>query len=322
MALSIRFRAITLIALSLCRAYVSRGESAAQTQLKTYALPNKPHSADFSPDEELVVTASEKRDDQTDSAKKSFVSLIQIWNFKEQKLVAELSQHTDTDRPVYVRFALDGKTVMALFGGAIHVLRVSDLVELSFFPLAYPVDMERTSRLGPVEKPYVKAMELSPNGRFVAVLWRSQSQLDGKIQIYNLASGRDTVAWDTPQGWISFTRGLVWNSDGKSVLIAIPNETPCASPGKRADIFSFDAKTGEVTKKLATGMLAGSVAVSSDQRVLAVELGCLGTFKNRDPQLKIFDLKTGKHLRNISGPDGVRYMVSASADGNRFLAFT
>jgi len=114
----------------------------------------------------------------------------------------------------------------------------------------------------------------------------------------------------------------VWNPDGKSVLIAIPNDTPCASPGKRADIFSFDANSGAVTKTVATGMLAGSIAATSDQRVLAVELGCLGTFKNRDPQLKVFDLKTGKHLRNISGPDGVRYMVSTSAEGNRFLAFT
>jgi WD40 repeat protein len=313
----------TLFVLFLCGSDIARGESRSpQTQLKTYALPNNTNSADFSPDEELVVTASDKKNDEADSAKKPFLSLIQIWNIKEQKLIAELAQPANRDHRVHVRFALDGKTVVALFDGAVHVLRVSDLDEFSSFPLAYPVDMERTSRLGPVEKPYVKGMELSPNGEFVAILWLSQSQLDGKIQIYNLASGRDTVAWDTPQGWVSFTRGFVWNPDCKSILMAIPNETPCASPGKSADVFSFDANSGAVTKTLATGMLAGSIAVTSDQRVLAVELGCLGTFKNRDPHLEVFDLKTRKRLRDISGPAGVRYIVSASAEGNRFLAFT
>jgi len=204
MALSVRFSAISLISLSLWCFDVKRGETAsAKTELKAYPLPDKPNSADFSPNEELIVTASDRKNDEVDSAKKPFISLIQIWNFKEQKLVAELAQPATRDRRVHVRFALDGKTVVALFNGAIHVLRSYDLGEISFFPLAYPVDMERTSRLGPVEKPYVKAMELSPNGEFVAVLWRSQSsELEGKIQIYNLVSGREMVSWETPQGWM------------------------------------------------------------------------------------------------------------------------
>jgi hypothetical protein len=48
----------------------------------------------------------------------------------------------------------------------------------------------------------------------------------------------------------------------------------------------------------------------------------MGVFTNRNPKLKVFDLITGKHLRDVSGRGaGVRYLVSASADGSRFLAF-
>jgi hypothetical protein len=69
--------------------------------------------------------------------------------------------------------------------------------------------------------------------------------------------------------------------------------------------------------------LAGSIAVNADSRVLAVDHGCLGVFKNRHPKLKIFDFATGKHLRSISAREAsARYAVSTSADGSRFLAFT
>ena len=107
------------------------------------------------------------------------------------------------------------------------------------------------------------------------------------------------------------------------MLIAIPNQSRCSSPGSGPDILAFDAQTGSMKNKIRTGLLAGSIAVSSDSRVLAVGHGCLGVFKNRHPKLKIFDFATGKHLRSVSSREAsARYVVSASADGSRFLAFT
>jgi WD40 repeat protein len=67
----------------------------------------------------------------------------------------------------------------------------------------------------------------------------------------------------------------------------------------------------------------GTIAPSPDSRVLAVDMNVLGVFTNHDPKLKVFDLATGKKLREVSGRGGgIRYLVSASADGRRFLAFT
>jgi WD40 repeat protein len=81
--------------------------------------------------------------------------------------------------------------------------------------------------------------------------------------------------------------------------------------------------TGTIKHKFTTGLLTGSIAVTADGRVLAVDEGCLGVFANHDPKLRVFDLSTGKRIREISGRGaGVRYLVSSSADGSRFLAFT
>ena len=320
-----RFLAAFLTAAVFVTAFSDRASLHSQTPapqkgLKTYALPENTNSADISPNEELVVTSGAARSDLAVSPYKLTASVIQLWKFKEQKLIAEFPD-VGYRIPI-VRFAPDGNNIAVALDQTILVLGVPDLTQISSFPITYPIDMERKSRLGPTEKPFVKEMELSPNGARVAIFWMSQSRMDGKIQIYDLASGEQQVDWDTPERHINFTKGFVWNPDGESILIAIPNEDPCSSPGYRPDVFAFDAKTGEVIKTLTSGLLTGSVAVSSDQRVLAADLNCLGVFKNHDPTLKVFDLQTGKHLRDVSGPAGVRYRVSTSADGTRFLAFT
>jgi WD40 repeat protein len=319
MLLATRLAIAALSTLSLFSAELARSESASpQRQLKTYSLPNSPTSADISPDEELVVIGSQKRNEAADSATEPFVELVQIWKFKEQKLVAEFVEHGETNlQALAVRFAPDGKTVAAMTGRKIHILRVPDLTEISAVSLDWPYGSAQPT----IPKSSPKAMELSPNGDSVAILWKSQMN-HGTIQVYDLSSGTKTLSWSNPPGWIYFTKGFAWNPDGKSLVIAIPNETPCSSPGSRPDIFEFDAKTGAITKQFTSGLLAGGVAVTSDQRVLAVDVNCLGVLKNRDPKLRVFDLKTGKHLRSVPGPAGVRYEVSTSADGNRFLAFT
>jgi len=94
-------------------------------------------------------------------------------------------------------------------------------------------------------------------------------------------------------------------------------------PSNQPDVFAFDVVTGAIKQKFTTGLLTGSIAVSADGRVLAVDENCLGVFANHDPKLRVFDLSTGKRIREVSGRGaGVRYSVSISADGSRFLAFT
>ena len=319
---------------ALLGAYAVLADSAPpQKQLRAYALPGSTQSADISPNEQSVVTVGTRQLDLAAPEKKT---VVQLWNFKEAKQLAEFTTPQSEPRPApqgylldrsrtapIVRFSPDGNAVVALIDRTIHLLRASDLTELRSFALAAPDDETRTSLTGRivVHQPSVGAMELSPDGQVLAVLWVSH-MIHGRIQLYDFSSGKRTLAWDTPIGWLN-SKSLVWSHSGKLLLIAIPNESRCSSPGSGPDIFAFDAQTGSVTSKIRTGLLAGSIAVSSDNRVLAVDHGCLGVLKNRHPKLKIFDLATGRHLRSISSREaGARYVVSASADGSRFLAFT
>ncbi len=184
-----------------------------------------------------------------------------------------------------VRFSPDGNDVVALIARTIHLLRATDLTELRTFSLDAPDDVTRTGLTGRivVHEPSVGAMELAPDGEVLAVLWVS-NMIHGRIQLYDFSSGKRTLTWDTPIGWLN-SKSLVWSHSGKLLLIAIPNQSRCSSPGSGPDILAFDAQTGSMKNKIRTGLLAGSIAVSSDSRVLAVGHGCLGVFKNRHPKL-------------------------------------
>lgn len=319
----------------------SGGPETPRRQLKTYPLHNRPYSADISPDERFVVTHCAVEKEVPGEGKRQFVDVVQMWNFKENKLIAEMplgysDEWEEEGRGVgrlamharAVRFSPDGTLVFAQIGHVVHVLRSGDLTELRRIPMSAPpsaVSTYRTPRgrtMSEIEKPYVRAMEVSPQGGLLAVLW-VRDELYGRIDLYEIGSGRRVQGWDTPFGWVYFTSGLQWEPDGKRLVVAIPNDFPCGSPGTEPDIFEFDVETGMITKKLRTGMLTGCVALAPGNRVLAVDMNCMGVFKNHHPKLKVFDLRTGKHLRNVSGRgSGVRYFVSASADGSRFLAFT
>src|SRR5262249_40138334 len=151
----------------------------------------------------------------------------------------------------------------------------------------------------------------------VAVLW-VRDMLSGTISIYDLATGKPVKSWGTPKGWVSFTNNLAWDAHGTLILVAIPNATPCMSTGSQPDVFAFDVHTGAIKQKFTTGLLAGSIVLTPDSHVLAVDRNCLGVLTNRNPQLRVFDLSTGKNVREVSGRGaGVRYCVTASADGRR-----
>ena len=270
-----------------------------------------------------MVTESTLQSEVNDAAMRQFAEVAQLWNFKEDKLVAEFrlpkvevgqyAKDYSVD-PIragrLVRFTPDGSRVAALVDRRIHVLHAANMKELHSFQLSAPKEFR------------VRAMEVSPTGDLVAVLWVTE-MLHGRVDIYDLASGATVQSWDTPLGWIEFTRGLAWHPNGKLLFLAIPNAPPCTAPTNQPDVFAFDVMTGAIKQKFTTGLLTGSIAVSVDGRVLAVDENCLGVFANHDPKLRVFELSTGKRIREVSGRgSGVRYSVSISADGSRFLAFT
>jgi WD40 repeat protein len=294
-------------------------------QLKTFPLHNNPDSADISPDEQFVVTAIKLPAENVDLRKRQFVKVVQLWNFREDKLVAEfhppqpdvklsadkLSTSTDLSAS-FVRFSQDGTMVVALIQQTLYVLSSNDLSLLRATPISAPSNT--------AERPRIWAFELSPRG-VAAVLWVTGT-LYGTIALHDYASGKFLRSWETPQAWIGFTRGMAWDRDGKLLLVAIPDNPPCGSPGDGPDVFAFDVDSGAIKQKFRTGLTTGSIAVTGD-RVLAVDENCVHVFTNHHPDLRVFEMSTGGKIGKVSGRGaGVRYRVSASANGNRFLAFT
>jgi hypothetical protein len=198
MSFSRRLASTVLVVFLLAEVHAIRGDTAPpQKQLKTYALPDGTRSADISPDEQSVVIVSTKKLDVADSEKKTIVPIVQLWNFKEGKQLAEFTVQQSQVRAApkgylldrsrtepIVRFSADGNIVVALIDRTIHVLRAADLAELRAFPLDAPDDVTRKSPSGKmvVHEPSARAMELSPNGQVVAVLWVREVQ-HGSIQL-------------------------------------------------------------------------------------------------------------------------------------------
>lgn len=318
---------------------ISQDSLASAPRLKKYPLHYNPSSADISPDEQFVVTECPIEKSVAHPGAKRAAAIVQLWNFREDRLIAEMPlQPSESQGPSevfvgsdarIVRFSPDGALVLSQIGQVVHVLRANDLTEVRTIPLSAPEartqvlkSLSGHKKFQVEEKPYVQAMEISPSGSLLAVLW-VREELYGRIDIYEIASARHVLGWDTPPGWVYFTQELRWEPDEKRLVVAIPNGFPCSSPGSEPDVFVFDVETGIVARKFRTGMLTGSIALAPDHRVLAVDMNCLGIFKNHHPKLRVFDLATGKRLRDVSGRgSGVRYFVSTSADGSRFLAFT
>lgn len=305
--------------------FAAAGDTAPpQRTLRAYPLSQNVHSADISPDEQLVVTEATIQHPTGDSGVKHFVEVVQVWDFKQNKILSERQLRgadvkgsargyfADPIRNArVVRFSSDGSLVVTLVENMIYVLAAKDLAEI-----------QRISVLKETANWRTQTLELSPDGKVAAVLSVSD-MLHGRMDLFDIASGKRKLGWDAPQGWISFTKRIAWNEDGKLLVVPIPNQIACMEPTNLPDVFAFDTQTGVVRHKLITGLLVTSAAVLPGDRVLAVDGNCLGVLRNHDPKMRIFDLATGKRIRQIDGREtGVRYFVSASADGSRLLAFT
>jgi WD40 repeat protein len=231
--------------------------------------------------------------------------------------------------PRFVRFSTDGSLIAAYVDHVLHVLRTRDLTELKRIELKGPSSTSRDFKHKGVVRtivyaPIVKAFELSPRADVAALLW-VRDMLYGRVELYDLSSGKQVGAWDAPQGWLEFDRdrGMAWHPNGDLLLLAVPNEMPCSSPGNTPDVFAFGIPSGGIKAQLKTGLLVGDIAVTQDNRVLAVDSDCMTVFKDHDPKLKIFDLNTGKHLHNLHGRGtGVRYTLSVARSVDRVLAYT
>jgi WD40 repeat protein len=333
-----RFVSIAALLLWLasgCPAYAER--PLPQLELKAYALHENPNSADISPDDSFVVTELSRREPTNDPSTDKVSDLVQLWDFRNDKLVAENILRVKTRerheslaywRSEFVRYSADGKIVIAYLDRFLYVLRADDLREIRRIPMTGPPAESRTYKGKHRVHSFaidseVTSLELSPTRSEVVVVWvrgLSYSWID--VVDFDLAN---QAVWNTRErglGWMN-PKSVSWTSDGEHLVVAVPNVFPCGRPSDTPDVFVVDPTSGAIENKLSTGLLVGDIAVTADGRLFAVDHGCVGVFVNHDPKLKVFGLRIGKKVKELSGRGtGVRYAASASRSGNRVAAYT
>ena len=328
----IHYILLVLIAVSSALASESAPK---QRELKAYPLPDGMISADISPDERLVAALVSRSGPAGNPANIKITDSIQLWDFRESKLIADKIVREQTrgkkeirNQSAFTRYSADGKLVICYLDHDLYIFQASDLQEIKRIHMKGPPDetqniATKSGQLTIAERGEVTALEISPSVESVAVVWaRGLSQ--SWIELIQLDSAKEVV-WNTKDrgvGWMSPT-SIAWSSDGHMLIVAVPNGSRCGEPGHEPDVFAVEPETGAIRYKFRTGLLLGTIAVTPDARVLAVDNGCIGVFRNHDPKLKIFDLYTGRLVGLIAGRSGgVRHEVSVSRTGDRAVADT
>jgi WD40 repeat protein len=308
-----------------------------QRELKAYVLHGNPNSADISPDDSLVVIQLSRREPTDDPSTTKVSDLLQLWDFRNDKMVAENVLRVETRekrapltywRSEYVRYSADGKIVIAYLDRFLYVLRADDLQEIKRLSMTGPPGEARTYKGKHGVHNFtidseVTSLELSPIRHEVAVVW-ARGFSSSWIDVVDFDSAKQT-AWDTRERGLGSMnpKAVSWTSDGEHLVAAVPNVFACGRPSHSPDVFVVDPASGAIENKLSTGLLVGDIAVTADGRLFAVDYDCVGVFADHDPKLRVFDLRTGKKVKELSGRGtGVRYAVSVSRNGNRLVAYT
>jgi uncharacterized protein with WD repeat len=141
----------SVVLLACTAAVLTPAESAPpQKDLKIDFLHGNPHSADFSPDEKLVATESTVTKELRPGVQE-FSEVIQLWDFKQDKLVGEVVIHKEEvsasssgsffdplSGPRFIRFSADGYVIVAYMDHSLIVVQASDLTLVRRFTAIGP----------------------------------------------------------------------------------------------------------------------------------------------------------------------------------------
>src|SRR5262249_1265799 len=262
-------------------------------------------------------------------SKSKTVELVQLWDFRQNRLVAEASleeavvdkrRALDFDIPRFVRFTADGVFVVVFLHNYLYVMSGIGLTNVILIP--FPGPREQTFSFPGtsgvhvhVEKPVLGLFDISPTEHKVAIVWWTRNNSFAQVDVLDLNSGQQLRTWlprDRGVGTCNPT-AIAWNPKGTGLILAVPDTFPCTSSSNHADIFVADATSGAIRTKWKSGISVGDLAVTTDGRVWAVDSRNFGVVKNHDPKMRVFDLNTGKQLKDLPGRgSGVRYAVAAS----------
>ncbi len=147
------------------------------------------------------------------------------------------------------------------------------------------------------------------------------------LRVFSLASGSLKREW-TFQGSNGFDRGLSWSPDGTELVTTLisyeQNDGAASIPKNFPDLRVVNVTTGQLTSEVMTGSPSGisDVAFVGNEAVMTVSSYPGASFRDRSGVLRLWNIKTGTILQEItSPPNGVHYDVQVSQDGRVLLGY-
>lgn len=244
---------------------------------------------------------------------------IQIWDFREQKLLARrtLSNRNGATPLIteerYVRYGGGGQTLVVYDGNVLHVLHADTLEEIRRIDLGLPP---------PSRESHLDDLEIDEKSGRVAALISWGLGQGGAVHVYDLDTGQLIRQWKFDEQSIVNTGSLAWEPGGDRLAVTLLY----AIPGRRhprgvPNLLVLDVASGKITTRIDTGYVAGPVCFTSDNKILTASLNANEKWYKEDT-IKVWDAQSGRLLREIDNlPAGVHKELDVSADGRLVLGY-
>jgi WD40 repeat protein len=283
-------------------------------------------------DRQIAVDAVIASGQREDSPQRKFAEEIQIWEWQSGKLTSRkvLDEQTSVRFSDYaasgrfVRYSDSGSWLIVCRGDG-HLL----LMDAGTLNVVRDIDMEKTkwpvSTRASNAHSFVRDMEVDAHARHAAVLLSWNLSDGGELRVYDLALGNLIRKWTIPDGTRFSPYGAIsLDQEGNRVALSVEPFIP----GERTlrpdenNVVIYEVSSGRLVNSLNTGYLAGSVCLGANGTVLTVSGDNAHPDRNGKDTLKIWDVQTGKLLREIaSPPEGIHYNLQISEDGRVAVAY-